>query len=346
MKMLKQVLAAIGVAGVLATASAKAQTRIVLNNYVPPAHLMSSDILPTWGKEVERVTQGRVKVEIPPAPLASGPDSWNAVSTGIVDAAWQMVGFVPNRARLAQISTLPWVHLGDSEASSVAYWRIHQRYFAGANEFNDVQLLTLFVAPGGELSSATDKSINSVGELKGRRIFALPPTPSETMRALGIPVVSGPATGISDFLSRGVADSYWGITLESTLMFRASPYTKSITIIPRKLFAASFAMFVNKSSWAKISEADRKAIMEVSGETLARRIGRVWNDVELKSKRQLIESGVKFLSADPAFVEALKSANKGLTETWLRTAKSMGINGEEALAYFLAEIERESKFKL
>jgi len=325
--------------------AAEAQVKVLLNNYVPPAHLMSSEILPQWGRDVERVTQGRVKVEIPPAPLASGPESWIAVSNGVVDAGWHMVGFSPSRLKLAQVATLPWIHLGDSEASSVAYWQVHQRYFAKANEFNDVHLLTLFVAPGGELSSATANAINSVADLKGRKIFAIPPTPAETMRALGVPVVSGSATSISDFLSRGIADSYWGITLESTVMFRAAPYTKAITIMPRKLFAASFAMFVSKKKWAEIAEGDRQAIMQISGETLARRVGAVWNRVEKESKEQLRKSGIKFIDADPAFVAALREANKGLTENWLKTAKDAGVDGKAALDFFISEIDRNSQFK-
>jgi TRAP-type C4-dicarboxylate transport system substrate-binding protein len=43
--------------------------------------------LQPWAKKVEEVTKGRVKIDIYPAQtLVKGPDIWNAVKTGVVDA--------------------------------------------------------------------------------------------------------------------------------------------------------------------------------------------------------------------------------------------------------------------
>lgn len=72
-------------AAILACSSAAvAQVKIVLNNLTPPAHFMSSEILPQWADEVDRVTQGRVKVESPPAPLTPIAEAWNAVLSDLL----------------------------------------------------------------------------------------------------------------------------------------------------------------------------------------------------------------------------------------------------------------------
>ncbi len=331
-------LGAIGTAG--------AQTKVLMNSYVTPVHFMVAEVLPQWAREIARVTQGRVAIEISPAPLATGPEAWNAVDNGVVDATWQMTGFVANRVRLAQIATLPWLHLGDAEASSVAYWRTQQRYFTNANEFRNVQLLSLFVATSGELSSTTDRPINSLEDLKSRKMWAVPGSPAETLRGVGVPLVSGAATAISDFVARGIVDGFWGITLESTVMFKAAPYTKTITIFPRKLFAAPFVMVMSQSKWNQISEADRRSIMQVSGETFARQVGTAWNRVEQDAKKQLLERGVKFIDGDREFIAALEKSNQAITEKWLETARGLGVNGKEALDFFRGEIARDSRFKL
>ncbi|WP_298500260.1 hypothetical protein [uncultured Maritimibacter sp.] len=58
----------------LATVSARAeQVDILLNNFVPPSFLMYS-VLPDWGRKVEEVTEGRVRIAIPAGSLAPLPE--------------------------------------------------------------------------------------------------------------------------------------------------------------------------------------------------------------------------------------------------------------------------------
>ena len=58
----KQVIAAAGVALALTASVAQAQTTLRFSNWLPPAHYIVTEMLQPWAKEVETVTEGRVKI--------------------------------------------------------------------------------------------------------------------------------------------------------------------------------------------------------------------------------------------------------------------------------------------
>lgn len=69
----------------ITSTAAQANTRIVANCFFPPQHFTCQDVMKVWGDEVERVTEGRVRVNTPAKSMAprrnSLPRSGAASST-------------------------------------------------------------------------------------------------------------------------------------------------------------------------------------------------------------------------------------------------------------------------
>ena len=59
--------------------NANAKTRLTVNCFWAPQHFVCKSILKTWGEQVEKVTEGRVKVSIPPKSVAPPPHQWSSV---------------------------------------------------------------------------------------------------------------------------------------------------------------------------------------------------------------------------------------------------------------------------
>lgn len=312
--------------------SAFGQTRLLINRYVPPTHVVSTEIIGAWAKDVERVTEGRVKIEFPPASLAPPDGQWELVTQGLADGAFIQTAFAAKRLPLTQVADLPFM-AWSAEATAVALWRTHEKFFAKNDEHKGVVLMGYFSAPGGYLYSLTDKPIQSVEDLKSMKMWSLPNLPARMVGQLGAAVVPGPATRIHEVVSKGVVDGHAALGYHTVHAFNAAPYTKSVTEIPGRMNASSFSLFLNRNKWNSISAADREAILKVSGETLARRSA-AWDVVERDSRQKFIDAGKKVLPASAEFTAALEKAWAFTADEWVESAKKSGVDGDAALAYF------------
>src|SRR5690606_23821926 len=126
--MYKRWLFAIVAATVAAGTGARADTEITLNCFLPPQHVTCATTMPTWAKNVEAATHGRVKVTQFPTNAAPPPDQLSSVRAGVFDVGLQYFGFIQNEIPVAFVAMMPFTGGLDSEATSVALWRTYEKY--------------------------------------------------------------------------------------------------------------------------------------------------------------------------------------------------------------------------
>lgn len=313
------------------TASAQ-QTNLVFNSFVQPKHPLNVLVLLPWAADVEKATQGRVKITIPPTTAAPPPQVMDATQKGIVDGGYVFNGFVANQIKLAQLGHLPWGN-GPTEAMSVALWRTHERFFAKADEHKAVQLVGFFLLPQGEIYSMK-APITSVKDLAGIKVWALPGTAARAMEALKAGVVATPAVRSHETISAGTVDAFVGTSVSDNRAFNTLQYAKSITQLPGGLNSPSFSMFFNKSKWTALSAADREAITKLTGEHFARRFAAI-DKAEIEALAEATDKlKIQIVKASPEFVADLKTAVKFLEDEWIADAKKLDVDGEAALKFY------------
>jgi TRAP-type C4-dicarboxylate transport system substrate-binding protein len=319
---------------------AQAAERLVLNCFWPPQHAICRKIMPTWAKWVEEATEGRVKVVIPPKSLASPPEQWQSVQNGIADAAAQFNGFIANRVWGPTVAMQPFIATQDAPAMSQALWETSQKFFA--KEYKGIHLLSLWVITPGTLWSQTDTPVNSIDDLKSRKIWALPGTNANIMKSVGAGVVSGPAVQMNEIVSRGVVDAYVGVSPTSVRDFRIIPYTKSMTEFERGIYSTSFSFLMSEKKWNALSKKDQDAIMSVSGAKFGRMAAAYWVEADKTAEVELKKAGVKTVKADPNFEAALIKIGDKLTEKWIATANKRGIDGQAAYDFYVKRVKELS----
>ncbi|MEO8559842.1 MAG: TRAP transporter substrate-binding protein DctP [Rhodospirillales bacterium] len=324
-----------------ATSPAYAETRLLMNVFVPPSHFMHK-VLHDWASDVEKATANNVKIDFAAGSLAPPPQQLQGVASSIFDVAFSINPFIKSKAPLLEVSSLPWL-VKDAEAASVAFWRTYQKYFASKNQFPDVQLLSVFNFTGGQLYSLTETPINSMAELKARKMWALPGEAADLLKNLGISPITSPAVQISESVSRGVVDGYYGIILDGAIDFKAAPYTKAITLFPLGATASGFSMFINKGKWRSMSEKDREAIMSLSGEKLAARVGKAANESAAEALAKMKADGIKVVEADPAFYAEMQKAAEPSYKEFERIAGKAGLDGKAVLDDFRKEYKALAK---
>ena len=329
-------LAAGAVLGAAASLPAQAATTLVINQLLPPGDPFNQQVLRPWAKDVERVTDGRVRISLPNAPMAGPAQLWNAVTGDIVDGAYVFNGLLPRQLPLEQVAALPFVS-GTAAATSVALWKTHEKFFARAPEYRSVKLLALFSLPPGEVFSMA-KPIVRPGDLRGRRIWALPGVPQRVLVHSHAGVISSPAVQVSELVAGGTVDAVAGIGDYNARAFKILGYMKSETVIPGGLTVPSFSLIINRGKWDSIAPADRKAIEAISGLAFARRMTLITR-INQQAREQARKQGVQILQASPALVAELKGYARPLFTQWLASARSLHVDGPAALKYFESQAQ-------
>src|SRR3546814_2083503 len=93
-----------------------------------------------WAQKVEEATNGRVKINILPKPIASPGATFDAIKNGVADIGYSVHGYMPGRFTLTKIVELPFIG-NSSEAISVAYWRVHEQYLRSEEHTSELQSL-------------------------------------------------------------------------------------------------------------------------------------------------------------------------------------------------------------
>ena len=289
-----------------------AQTQLRVATWLSPNHTMNKEVLPTWGEWIEEATDGRVKLKLE-YDVGHPKSLVDVVEDGAVDASWTFHGYLPGRFRLPQIAELPNIS-SSPEAASVAHWRVNEKFFKKSGEYNGVELAGLFVHGPGQVH--TREPLESLKDLKGKKIRIGGGVSAEVGKRLGVSGVSAPANKAYEMLSQGVAD---GLFMQMDMMKVArfkdvAPYTVKL---PNGLYLGSFGIFLSPDFLAKLSDEDQKAIMSVSGEKLSALAGRLWDQADKVGEADIIASGSTVTNASEADVVYFNELVAEMEDNWL-----------------------------
>ena len=322
---------------VTGTALSHAQTVLSASSILPTNHFQTRSALVDWGVDVERVTQGRVKVNLLPKAVVAPPGTLDAVRDGLVDVAWTVHGLTSARFVLTKIAELP--GNGDSaEQTSVAFQRIHDRYLAKAGEHKGVKVIAVFTHGPGQILMAR-RPINSIEDLAGTKFRSPGGIAVEVAKSLGATGIVTPVTEIYEILSGGIVDGVF-FDFSTIASLKLEQLIKYVTIVPGGLYNSSFVVVMNEDRFNKLSKQDRDAIDSVSGEVVSRRVGRTFDAQEKISVAALTANNVAVTTASPAFMQALKAKTAGIEAKWIKEANAKGLDGAKVLAEFRAEIPK------
>jgi TRAP-type C4-dicarboxylate transport system substrate-binding protein len=325
------------VAGALALpmTPTSAQTTLNVTVWVPPSHHLVAGVTMPLCKDFEAATAGRVKCNLLPKSVVAAPQTLDAVRDGLADLSFIVHGYTPGRFALTDAVEFPF--LGDtSEATSVAYQRVHDRMLAKHDEHKGVHVLGVFTHGPGQIFN-TKRAVTSLKDLDGMKIRVGGGLVNDIAKALGTVPMLKPAPESYELLSQGVADGVF-FPKEAAFSFKLVPLLKHGTFIPGGLYNVSFAMVMNEAKWKQISAADQAAINKLSGEALARRAGKSWDEADARGEKEMRAAGLPIATADAKFVAEIKSRTDGLEKAWIDKVKSKGVDGGEVLRAVRAEL--------
>src|SRR5881396_3694465 len=321
---------------VAAASPALGQTTLTMSSWVSPQHHLTANVLQGWATEAEKATSGRVKFTMLPKHPSAPPGTFDAVRDGLVDLSFVTASYTPARHILPLLPELP--GSGDTAlVNSVAYSRIHWKYFQKVGEYKGVKLLGVFTHGPGQMF--TKKPVATIGDVQGLKIRTGGGVAESVAKALGASAFVKPAPESYELLSSGVADGVF-FPLESIISFKLDTVLEQATLFPGGMYSSAFGFFMNEDKWNKLPKQDQEAIEKISGEWIARHAGRSWDDADQKGFDALKKSGVKIVNADAALVVEVKKRSAPIIDDWIQKASAKGVDAAKILAEFREELKK------
>jgi TRAP-type C4-dicarboxylate transport system substrate-binding protein len=330
----KQFLVAASLAALLSPTVHAQGTTLVMNSFLAPQHPVTRIVIKPWAEKVTAATEGRVKIDVAATSLAAPQQQVSSVVKGVFDVAYQFHGLMAEQVKLNQIAHLPFVNT-TARGSSMALWRTYEKYFAKANELDDVQVLAMFVLPPG-VTFGMKGPIQSVAALKGQKIYGLPGVPAKILEAAGAGVVAAPAARSYEIISGKTVDAFVGYSVSDADGLKTLSYATDVVDVPGNLTAPSFVLFMSKKRWQALSAKDREVIQSLSGEAFAKNMA-IYDELETKARADATAKGIKFHQASEAFTRDLRTLSAPLTQAWVADANKLGVKGEEALDFYASQ---------
>lgn len=320
---------------------ASAQTMIRYSNWLPVKHQMHAEVFVPWMANVEKITEGRVKFEILPKMVGTVPTQFDVVRDGLADMALFVPGFSPGRFDLIEVVEMPL--LGDeanvmAPASNALYLKHLQKY----DEFKGVHIVSLFTTASGHIYTAK-KPVRSMADLKGLKLRTSLAANSPAVTSLGaVPVQKG-TNEIYDLVSSGVLDGTL-LSREAVVSFNLINTLNNLTVVPGGLYNSALSLAINDAKWKTISQADRDAIMRISGEVMARDIGKAYSKADQAAVEAMKAAGKTVVVAEGEFLAEIRKSLAGMEAAWVAKAKRKGMaNPEAILAEFKADVAARQK---
>jgi len=328
MKTLNRIAQAAAVAALIASAPAQAADMTV-GTWLNPKHPQNAVVLKTWGEWIALATEGRVQLKLKyhqGHPKAIFGD----VEDGNYDAGWSFHGYLPGKFKLTKMAELPLLG-AQAEAASQAYWRIHQKHLARANEHRGMVLAGLFLHGPGQIMLR--EPVESLADMRNKKIRIGGGVQIPIAESLGVKGMAAPGSKVYEILSQGVADGVFMPVGEQNTM-RLYEVTTFIYKAPAGMYLGSFGIVINPDFLKRLGAADAEAIMAVSGESLSLLAGRAWGNNDIDGYAKAAAGGVTVVDWSAADVARFTDLTADIERDWLESVDDRPVDAARALQEF------------
>ncbi|HVZ44186.1 MAG TPA: TRAP transporter substrate-binding protein [Ramlibacter sp.] len=325
---IRRALAILAVSALLPTIAAAQTTVLRYSNWLPPGHAMRVKVIEPWIAEVEKVTQGRVKIDTLPKVIGTVPSQFDVAADGQADLVVFVNGYTPGRFEISEVLELPFTS-DNAEVYSAFAYRFYTQHLAQYGEYKGVHPLSLFVVGTGHIFN-NKRPVRSIGDLRGMKLRTPQAGVTQSLLLLGAVPVSKPISELYELLSGGSLDGTL-LVPESVASFKLVDSLPYATIVPGALYNTILTLGINDAKWQGIRADDREAISKISGEAFARKVGRAYMEGDEATWATYRKMGRTIETASPAMVQEIRTALKPVEVTWIEKAKRKGVANPEKL---------------
>jgi TRAP-type C4-dicarboxylate transport system substrate-binding protein len=311
--------------------NASAKTELSYANFFPPTQIQSI-LAQSWCDEVKKRTNGEIVINYFPAQaLAKAPQTYDAVVNGIADIGMTVLAYSRGRFPVASAIDLPLGYKSGVQATKIANAVLNKFH---PEEFNDTKVMFLH-AHGPGLINMVNKKVASLADMKGMKIRTTGAS-GRVIDALGGSPVGKGMNECYQMLQKGVVDGSLH-PMESNKGWKLGEVVKYVTESYPIAYTTTFAVFMNKAKWNKLTPAQQKTIMEINAEW-ADKHGVGWDSSDKAGIEFFKSKGGEFVSLSADEIEKWKAAVAPIMDGYAKQVSEKGIDGKAVVDFIKANM--------
>jgi TRAP-type transport system periplasmic protein len=312
----------------LAPSGGNAQEKAIALNYSNffPAPHKNSILAEQWCREVEKRTNGKVKIAyFPGGTLTPAAQTYDNVVKGIADIGFSVFGYTRGKFPMISMMDMP---LGYRNAG-VATGLVNDFFKKfKPKELDEVHVLYLHGHGPGILH--TKRPVAKLEDMKGMKIRAQG-TIVPIVQALGGAPVGATMPETYDALRTGVVEGSmapyealkgwkWGEVINSSTECYGSAYTATMFVV------------MNKAKWNKLPPDVQKVFTDVSAEYIDKQ-AKVWDEIDKEGKEFTLKRGNKVIPLSAEENARWAAKVRPIIDAYAAEVKAKGLPGDEALKF-------------
>jgi len=306
---------------------ASAQTiELTYANFFPPFHIQSK-LAESWCQEVEKRTNGAVKINYyPGGTLVKAPQIYDGVEQGIADIGMSVLAYSKGRFPVLGAMDLPIGYPNGVVATKIANGVLDK---FNPKEFDTTQIMFLH-AHGPGMIHTRDKEVKNLADLEGLKIRATGMS-AKLASALGATPVSMGMPDAYQSLQKGVVDGC-AHPLEANKGWKLAEVLEYVVDENSVAYTTTFFVTMNKAKWDSLTPEIQKTISEINMEWSVKH-GEAWDSSDAEGRAFFSEKGGQFVMLDDAEKKKWQAAVKPAIDAYSADLDGKGINGQEVIGY-------------
>lgn len=292
--------------------------------FFPPTHGQCQAGM-SWAKEVEKRTDGRLKITVfPGGTLTDANQCYDGVVKGISDIGMSCFAYTRGRFPLMEVIDLP---LGYPNGQVVTH--VANEFYENFQPEELKEVKVLYIHGHGPGLLHMKKPVRTLEDLKGLKIRSTGLS-AKVVEALGATPVAMPQGSTYEALQKGVVEGTFG-PIEVLKGWRQAEVIQYTTDCFDVGYTTAMFVVMNRNKWNAFPEDIRKIITEVSREWIDVH-GAVWDQIDMEGRKYT-------LSLSNEIIQLPEEENKRWTEAiepvindYMKSAQGKGLDGEKAVA--------------
>lgn len=295
-----------------------------LTSSFPAGHNMN-DVLHNLKDELDKRTDGAIKMTIHEDTLGKPPEAWDMTKDNTVQMTYTAEGYNTSRMPVTNMIALPFEVTDPMTTFEVLNKWEEEGHLA---ELTDNFKVLGYVPILASHLFLRDKKVEKMEDLKGLKVRAVSSTQAETLSALGASGVTISGSEVYMSLDRGVIDgTLTGIdNIHDRKLFETADYALKLP-----LYEATFTLLMNKETWESLTPELQKTVQETVDEVTAEEHKRVYAmDKELWEKLEK-EGLMEVITLSEEEQKRWREQTKQVADKYAEELEKQGYPGKAAL---------------
>jgi TRAP-type C4-dicarboxylate transport system substrate-binding protein len=312
-----------------------ATTNLTYSVFFPPTHGQSKAAA-DWAKEIEKRTDGRVKINVfSGGTLTPADQTYDGVVKGISDLGMSCFAYTRGRFPIMEVLDLPMGYPNGRTATRVA-----NDFFTKfkPKELDGVKVLYIHAHGPGLLH--TLKPVQSLRDLKGMKIRSTGLS-AKVVEMLGAVPVAMPQGGTYEALQRGVVDGTF-TPIETLKGWKQAEVVKYTTDSSGVGYTTAMFVVMNLEKWNALPKDIQDIFEAVSGQWVDVH-GQTWDTLDLEGRQYTLSLGNKVISLSKEENARWKKAVSPIIQDYIKTTDTKGLPGKSAVKEVESLIKKYGK---